>query len=234
MSESRWSDYDLMKIHVRALYVHDGQSRILSVNDWRGGAAPRFFLGRTIQGNIWRFRYDLPDQVCKDLASLCRQEPASLSASPEFEADYIRLLSTHAPVNAKWSGPAYYFPGDIGPHSQAVQLAADESGLLRESMPEWLPDVAHQQPFIARVVSGRAVAVCASVRITEDAHEAGVETLENHQRKGYAVAVVSSWASVVANRGVIPLYSTSFSNSASQNLAMRLGLSRYGVDFHLS
>ena len=87
---------------------------------------------------------------------------------------------------------------------------------------------------MAVIVDGQAAAVCASVRITDAAHEAGVETLEGYRRKGYAVAVVSTWASAVEKMGVLPLYSTAVENVASQKVAARLGLSQYGADFHIS
>jgi predicted GNAT family acetyltransferase len=105
---------------------------------------------------------------------------------------------------------------------------------LQNGLPEWIPDVPYQQPFVAVIVDGQAVAVCASVRITDAAHEAGVETLAAHRRKGYAVAVVSAWASAVEKMGALPLYSTSVENVASQSVAARLGLSQYGADFHIS
>jgi predicted GNAT family acetyltransferase len=61
-----------------------------------------------------------------------------------------------------------------------------------------------------------------------------VETLEGQRRKGYAVSVVSAWAKAVEEMGARPLYSTSIENIASQNVAARLGLARYGVDFHIT
>ncbi len=228
------SNYDLMQMHVHALYIHDSRSRIVSVNDWNGGSVPRFFLGRTMQGNVWRFRQDLPEGICKELESFFEAEPFSLSEQPRFESEYVRILSEHAPVESKWFGYAFWFPKHAETPSEPVSIDTNNSYLLKESMPDWLLDVPHQQPFVARVVSGQAVAVCASVRITDAAHEAGVETLEIHRRKGYAVSVVRSWASAVEERGAIPLYSTSFNNIGSQNVAARLGLSRYGVDFDIS
>jgi hypothetical protein len=50
---------ELMRLHVRALFTHDGAGRLVAANEPGGGAAPRFFLGRTAQGNIWRVRHDV-------------------------------------------------------------------------------------------------------------------------------------------------------------------------------
>jgi len=62
------------------------------------------------------------------------------------------------------------------------------------------------------------VSVCCSVRITPTAHEAGVETHREFRGHGYAAHVVSAWASTVRDIGPIPLYSTSWQNTASQRL----------------
>ena len=188
------SDYELMNIHVQTLYIHSSQSQLESVNDWRGGIAPRFFLGRTRQGNVWRFRQDLPRDICDTLSAYCAAEPFLLSSKPKFELDYSKILSAHAPIETKWFGPAFSIPRQSQASNESLKIEVGNSQLLHESMPEWLHDVPYQQPFFAQVVFNQAVAVCASVRITDIAHEAGVETLENHGRKGHAAAVVTAWA----------------------------------------
>lgn len=90
------------------------------------------------------------------------------------------------------------------------------------------------QPFLAIVESGKVVSVCRSVRITSQAHEAGVETLPDFRGKGYAAEVVAGWASLVKSRSAIPLYSTSWDNIASQAVARKLQLVSYGEDFHIT
>ena len=98
---------------------------------------------------------------------------------------------------------------------------------LVEELPDW-------QPFLAIVEEGRAVSVCRSVRITPDAHEAGVETLPDFRGKGYAKDVVAGWARLVQSMGALPLYSTSWENTASQAVAKKLHLVPYGADFHVA
>ena len=48
------------------------------------------------------------------------------------------------------------------------------------------------------------------------------------------VSAVAGWATAVEKTGAIPLYSTSWKNIASQKVAERLGLSMFGVDFHIT
>jgi predicted GNAT family acetyltransferase len=63
--------------------------------------------------------------------------------------------------------------------------------------------------------------------------EGGVETLPSHRGRGLAAEVVAAWAAAVRADGRIPLYSTSFGNRASQAVARKPGLIRYGTDLHL-
>ncbi len=82
--------------------------------------------------------------------------------------------------------------------------------------------------------SPRAVTVCFSSRISGRAAEAGVETLEPWRRRGLGGAAVAAWGAATRKRGLLPLYSTSWSNTASQALARRLGFVLFGEDFSLA
>jgi hypothetical protein len=236
MTGAQPSPLELMRMHVEALYVHDARSRIGSTNEWRARPAPRFFLGRTIAGNLWRFGAHLPDGLARELEPLCQDEPTTtgLPRTPLHRAELVRLLESHLPVERIWTGPAYRFPADVRPTVRSIEIGAANAHLLRGGFEAWLEDVPHRQPFRAVVEEGRAVSVCASVRITDGAHEAGVETLPSFRRRGHAVNVVAGWARAVNEMGAVPLYSTSWDNVASQRVATRLGLSLFGVDFHVT
>ncbi len=223
-----------MQLHVQALYLHDEQSHLIAINDWPGGIAPRFFLGRTNRGNVWRFRHDLAETICQELTELCRTEPATSAGRPKHEAAYRRILSTQMPVSGIWYGPAYWFPEGATAVPDTIILNENNASLLSAELKDWLPDIPHQQPFVTMLAAGQAAAICASVRITAAAHEAGVETAASQRRKGYAAAVVSAWAYEVEKLGALPLYSTSFENIASQRVASRLGLAQFGTDFHIT
>ena len=81
---------------------------------------------------------------------------------------------------------------------------------------------------------GRAVSVCGSVRITPDAHEAGVETSADARGHGFSVAAVAAWARAVRKLGAEPLYSTSWDNAASRAVARKLDLIPYAADYHIT
>jgi RimJ/RimL family protein N-acetyltransferase len=226
-----------MTIHVHALFTHDARSRLLFVNEPGGGdMATRFFLGRTQMGNLWRFRSDLPDSLVEELEALCLDEPVTqeLHAKPRHFETYLRLLETHTPVESLWLGPAYHFTKNVEPSRPLLTITETDAEMLRGGFEALVAELPDWQPFVAIVVEGRAVSVCRSVRITPDAHEAGVETLPEFRRKGYAKDVVAGWARLVQSTGAIPLYSTSWDNIASQAVAKKLGLVPFGADFHIT
>ena len=83
------------------------------------------------------------------------------------------------------------------------------------------------------VVDGRVVSACRCARRTEDAAEAGVDTDDGYRSRGYATSVVGTWADAVRATGRLPLYSTSWSNQASQRVAMRLDAVAFAIDWSL-
>ena len=231
------TDKELMAIHVRALFTHDAGARLLFVNEPGGGApAPRLFLGRTRAGNLWRFRADLPDSLVEELEALCADEPAGVESHgrPRHVEAYVRSLETVAPVNRLWAGPAYHFTQDLEPSRPLLAVTETNAEMLQGGFEELVAELPDYQPFVALVEDGRAVSVCRSVRITRAAHEAGVETLPDFRGKGYAQDVVAGWARSVRSMGAMPLYSTSWENTASQALAKKLRLVLYGDDFQIA
>ena len=203
-----------------------------------GGDPPRFFLGRTAVGNRWRFRHDLPDQLVGQLEALCEEEPVAgdLREPPRQAARFSAVLARCAPIEETSTGPAYRFPATLPPPNGAtVRLTAANSDLLRGGdLEPWLEDIGQSEPLVALVQEGRAVSICGSVRITPEAHEAGVETSVGARGRGFAVAVVAAWASAVRELGAEPLYSTSWENTASQAVARKLGLIPYASDYWLA
>jgi predicted GNAT family acetyltransferase len=123
---------------------------------------------------------------------------------------------------------------DVSPSRIPIAIAQESGELLRHCFKNWLPDIAHRQPFIALAEGNNAVSLCASVRISEAVHCAGVETHIDHRRRGYALDVVAGWAHSVRSQGATPFYSTSWDNIASQHVASRLGFVLAAVDFHVT
>lgn len=225
-----------MRLRLSALFTLDDQGRMLRVNEPKGGAAPRLFLGRTAEGHEWRFRHDVDTELRDGLAALCREELAGnpLPKIPGNIDAYLDLLSHASPIRRQWIGPAYRFPETLPEIPNAVLVTTRNAAVLEQDFGDWLADVPHRQPFVALVVEGRVVSVCCSVRIGPEAHEAGVETHLRWRGRGYASQVVAAWAAAVRRGGAHPVYSTSWENTASQAVATRLGLIPFGIDFHVT
>jgi RimJ/RimL family protein N-acetyltransferase len=231
------SSRDLMDARLQTLYRYERRGRMTEINQWDGGPAPRFHLARTASGNLWKFHASLSDTLVLALTDLASREPSlrRFTDPPLYQQYYRELLESEAHVQQTGSGPAYWFDQHAG-HSplDVVSIDADNADLLENLMGDWLPDVPYRVPFVAAIAAGQAVAVCASVRITGRAHEAGVETHPDYRRQGFAQRAVTAWSMMVRELGAIPLYSTGWNNRASQSLAERLGLTLFGVDDYLA
>ena len=115
-----------------------------------------------------------------------------------------------------------------------MRIDSNNSHLLEAEFADYIPDLARIGAVSAVVENGKAVSICHSARRSVDAEEAGVNTIPSHEGKGYGTAAVACWARIVKENGRIPLYSTSWDNTASQRVARKLGLRMYGSHFHVS
>jgi hypothetical protein len=240
---NRRSDRHLIATQISTLFVCDADGRLRYIRE-PGYAeseldpAPRFFMRRTLQGNVWRFRHDLPDALVRDLEGSCRTEPTAVNlADPPHTAAAIRAaLHAHAPITAEERGPAYWIPDGVQASAEVVLISEANAHLLAANFPWKLTSRSGLKvgPLTAAVSQGRAVSICFCARLTPWAAEAGVETMAAFRGRGYASAVVAGWASAVRQRGLIPLYSTSWENVASQGVARKLGMVRYAEDWSIA
>jgi GNAT superfamily N-acetyltransferase len=230
------SDRALLRAHVEALFTQDSTGRLVAVNEPGGKAAPRFFLGRTPQGSESWYRNDLPEEAVASLRAACAVIPPGmeLKESGTLAAPFLALLEQTDPVQEIWSGPAFRFPDRLEVSSSIVPITAANADILRPQLAAWYQDVTEGRTLYGAVVKGEAVSVCASVRQTVVAEEAGVETAPDFRGQGYAAPAVLAWAAAVRHAGRLPLYSTSWNNRASQALARRLGLVQFASDLHIT
>jgi hypothetical protein len=231
------TELQLMDVQVQTLFCHDENGRIRYVNEpGQSPPAPRFFLGQTKHGNIWRFRYNLPEDVVCQLNDLASSEPitADLRGKPIHFEYFRNVLQAHSAIQQVWIGPAYRFPDDLKPSKNVTRINRANAELLRSGFASQIPELEAIQPCVAVMKQGQAVSVCCSSRVSPQAAEAGIKTLKDFRRRGYAIEAVAGWAVAVRELGRIPLYSTSWNNVASQGVARKLGLVLYGVDLHFT
>jgi hypothetical protein len=225
-----------MQYHVEALYTHDDDRRLVAVNEPNGAPAPRFFLGRTIDGTLCRFRRDVASELRQDLEAAVAEELGRGDDvdSPIDPAPYERIIGRHDPVQRTWTGPAFCFPSELPAAGDAVRVTRDNVAVLERHLQAWIPDVPLCDPMLVSIVNGDAVSICASVRRTGMAHEAGIETTPAYRRQGHGAQAALAWAHAVRDMGRVPLYSTSWRNEASRAVARKLALVHFGSDMHIT
>jgi len=227
---------ELMRLHVEALFRHDSQGNLLFGNEPSAAEAPRFFLGRTLEGPVIRFRHDVDAATKRELeaAALADFNSGPALDAPSNPLRYEEILARSAPVKKMWAGPAFSFANELSEPTDTILVTDANAQILDPFLRDWIPDVPIGQPMFALPVDGHAVAVCCSVRLTNGACEAGVETVPTFRGRGFAARVVAAWALAVRNSGRVPLYSTSWQNEASRAVARKLGLLQFGNDMHVT
>lgn len=231
------SDYDLMKIHVATLFACDADGGLRYVREpGDPHSPPRFFMGRTLQGNVWHFRHDLPDELRRELEQFCRSEPVAENLMrPSLASTKIRAaLQADAPITQEERGPTYWIPETVQAPKDIVLITKGNGHILQAGFP-WLLrrilDNVDVGPVAAVVVQGTAASACYCAQLSPAAAEAGVATMESMRGRGYATAAVAGWAAAIVERGLLPLYSTTWENVASQQVAHKLGMLLYGEDW---
>ena len=230
------NELELMNLHVEALFTRDSEGDLVRVNEPGGLPAPRFFLGRTVNGTVCRFRHDVDRDLRAELEAAVADKVRGddVLDSPMNPAPYQRILARLAPVERTWLGPAFSFP-DILPNAIGTTLVTEANArILHPFLEDWIPDVGVCHPMAARVIDGQAVSVCGSVRRTSASHEAGVDTAAAFRGRGHAFRVVAAWAQSVREMNRVPLYSTSWQNEASRAVARKMGLLPFGNDLHIT
>ncbi len=227
----------LIQQQVRALFTLDevGQLHLIADTDEDGRTpAPRFFMGRTVEGNVWHFRHDLTETLKVELDRLCSTEPSLASGQdePQIVITVRELLGSSKGDR----GPAYWLRESHRAARNAVTVDPPNSHWLLPHYPRTAERVQSGEggSVAAVLVDGVAVSVCSCVRLTNEVAEAGVHTMDDFRGHGYALAAVAHWSDLVSQDGRLPLYSTSWDNTASQKVAHKLKAVFYGEDWSVT
>jgi hypothetical protein len=229
------TDLELITLHTIALFKHDAGCRITGSNEPIPEPAPRLYIGRSPEGNVWRFGTSVPANLAARMDEVLRAEPpvTDLEAPPRCLQALSDLLGSHAPVTDVSSGPAWLVPTDASAPDGVAITSSLSPDQIRDADQLFASDVAPMLPYAAVVVDGQVASLCSCSRITPDVAEAGLVTVAEHRGHGYAVAVTATWAAAVRATGRLPLYSTSWDNHASRRVAAKLNLRLYGADFSM-
>lgn len=222
----------MMEWQAVTLFRHDSFGRLLATNEPSERLAPHLFVGRTLKGNLWRFRHDLPATLVSTLDRVLAREPTATDLRQPLTciAQVRDILAAHVQIAHMDAGPAWWCPVGITSPQPITTMRLADGATTARTFPWVADELAGCEPCFAVVEHGEAVAICFSSRRSSVAAEAGVETLAAYRGRGYATAVVAAWVGAVRATGRLPLYSTSWKNAASQGVARRLGLVQYGTD----
>lgn len=224
------------KLHLETLFDFDGEGRITSTREPRGEPGPLFSLVRGRSEHVWATRFDVADEVARELDRLARQEPpvASFDEPPVHAQQYVALLAASGRQVEVGFGPAFEFP-ELGSGADDVVVVEDER-LLGRWFSGWVVGeiAAGRSPVVAVLEDGWPVSICFCARSSSVAAEAGLETAAAFRGRGLGPRVTAAWARAVRASGRIPLYSTSWGNAASLGVARKLGLVAYASGWSVS
>ena len=211
------------ELHLQTAFRLDGNGRIVSTREPGATRGPRFYLIRGNTSCAWAVRRDTPIRVARELDHIAADEPPTTDfrAPPMHARRYRSLIDGEVDT-----GPAFHFPDALAEPNGAVFV--DDVGRLVRHFSGWSEDeVEERMPIAAIQKDENAISVCFCARRSDKAAEAGLETAAVFRGSGLAVRVAAAWASAVRASGRIPLYSTSWHNTASLAVARKLGLMIY-------
>jgi hypothetical protein len=208
----------------------DSHRRITKPTEPNSRSAPFFVLIRGTSDVTWGVRKDVPENIAYELDRLASEEPPVRDfQAPPLHADaYLSLVGGQI-----LSGPAFGFPDEI---AQSTDIALiDRLDLLERHFSGWIAaEISWCAPIVAVIDGGYPVSVCfCATRDSAPAVEAGLETAAAFRGRGLATRVTAAWACKIRTSGRIPIYSTSWSNTASLAVARKLGLIQYASDWSL-
>lgn len=211
------------------MYRLNVEGRIVSTLEPQAAIGPSFTLIRGRSERVWAVGAGVDPDVANELDTLAaREQPLDdWRDPPRFAERYHALLGGDLV-----SGPALEFPDRMAA-PEGVKLI-DDAGMLKRHFRGWTSEeIPDRTPMAAVLVDGQAVSLCACARRSSEAAEASLETAEQFRGRGLAQQVTAGWAVAVRASGRMPLYSTSWENTASQAVARKLGLSIYAASWSL-
>jgi hypothetical protein len=217
-------------LQLETLFVMDERRRIVSTREPHPSRGPAFMIVRGASACAWAVRAGVPEPVALELNRWSSQEqPSAAWERPLVHTErYTALLGVRIR-----SGPAFEFPEHL--ESVGETFVVESEAELNHHFSGWIPGEidAGRGPVVAIREEEYAVSVCFCARRSGAAAEAGIETAALFRGRGYAARVAIAWARRIRAEGLIPLYSTDWSNHASLAVARKLKLVPFATDFSI-
>lgn len=214
------------------LYEVDGAHRLRCSNEWERRPPPRLHVYRTPDACALLAAADVPSAEVAEARALVASEPPSADIDAPL-ACASRLLDLFG-ADRFASGPSWVLDAFASAVEDDDDVVDASQAVFEAAMEGWLPDVGRRSILLVLAEHGRARSVCASVRSSAAAHEAGLETAPDARGRGLATRVTGAWARRVVALGAAPCYSTDHDNHASRAVAAKFAPRLLGVDFRIA
>lgn len=219
-----------MELHADTLHICNAHGDLLTSADPFEPCrrrARRLYLAWNDTTMTHRFRDDVAPDIRDAVEEWASQTTPSDLLNPESMSRLAEIFST--PLNKINTGPAYSSDHPVEPRGDAALLTRENASALREDfLQPGEIDTIH--PSFAVIIDGKAVSTCLTVRRHPRAIEAGVDTIEAYRGNGYAVDATTAWINATLELGLVPFYSTSSDNTASQRVAEKSGLTQFAME----
>tara|TARA_B100000315_G_scaffold156614_1_gene145105 strand:+ start:400 stop:1086 length:687 start_codon:yes stop_codon:yes gene_type:complete len=221
---------ELIALHSETLFTLDERGDMLMSNEPFAPCrkrATRLYLGWNESGSVARFRNDIDEETRDRFRHWLADRMLAPYRSPDGLDDLCSLFGV--PVAEARFGPAYMMREASTVSSSAVVIDRSNADLLPVgSLVEG--EIDHIDPSFMVIRNGGSVSTCLTVRLTDRSIEAGVDTLEAHRGQGYAVESTAAWVNASLDADLIPFYSTSEDNVASQRVAEKVGFTWFATE----
>jgi hypothetical protein len=197
-------------------YRCDARGRLLPEQGADRPEPPRFHLVRTVFGNLWRLRADVPRATATRLAMLAgREAPLGGTVSPPERLNFMRqALKGDGPIAGEHVGSVLVFP-DVGatagdPREEVRSLSPGDADALHPGLASCGVDAERlARPDCLGSWSGGRVVAVAHTRWGDgdEVGEVWVASAPTERRKGHARALAAAWCRRLRASGRMPLVS---------------------------
>lgn len=222
----------MLEMRVETLFTTDSRSRLLTVNEpWdKTRPAPRLYLAKSTEGSIiYQFRNDVLPETIKELENYLKAEPPLDNENKiAYIDEYLKTLES----SNYTEGICYYYKNAReAAGNNCIKITPGNINDFRLQEFEWLrEEIDHCQICYGIAEDNNIVSLCRSVRISEKAHEAGIETMKEYRGRGLAGIVLINWANEVSGMEHTAFYSTGKENKSSQRVAEKAFLTKLGIE----
>lgn len=202
----------LLQLHMDCMFTYR-ENRMMYVNEPWGATAPAplLMVGHTIEDDIlYRFGQYANTDFIKKAEMLLRSGIWDIST-------YQKELGIQKSSQER----CFYAMSTAANHTNCRLLTHADAELLETTFKGYAEELSAAQPYAGYFYDGKIVSICRSVR-KGHGHEAGIETLPEYCRRGYAQTVLKTWTVSVRQQGSVPLYSADITNTASLQLATEI------------